>query len=99
SAREKPVTASARRSSFFFGLGRFLPALQSLSSELLREPLDPPFRVDQLLPAGEEALAVGADFQVHLWLGRPRRQGRSARAPHFDLVVLGMNLWFHRGYS
>src|SRR6188474_2930688 len=75
--------------------GRFLSAGDRLSAELLREPLDAAFRVDQLLPAREERMAVRADFQVQLFLGRPGLPGRPAGAPGLYLVILGMNAFLH----
>src|SRR5262249_60759455 len=75
----------------------FLPALGRLRPELLREPLDAPFRVDQLLAPREERVAVRTDFQVQLGLRRARLPGRAARAPHVDVVVLRMNAFLHGG--
>src|SRR5262249_34415204 len=63
--------------------------------ELLRKALDAAFGVDQLLPAGEERVAVGADFEVQVGLGRPGLPSRPARAPDLDFVVLGVKTFSH----
>ena len=84
-----PVAALFRCGGGLFGLLRLrggLAALGRLDAEALREPLDAAFRVDQLLPAGEERMAVVADFEVQLRLGRPGLPRRAARAPRLDLV-------------
>ena len=67
---------------------RLLPALGGLGAEPLGEPFHAALGVDQLLTAGEERVAVVADFEVQLGLGRPRLPGRPARAARLDLVVL-----------
>src|SRR5687767_1075264 len=72
-----------------------LAALGGLRAEPLREALDPAFRIDQLLAAGEERMAVIADFEVQLRLRRTRLPGRAAGAPGLDLVVLGVNPFLH----
>ena len=77
------------------GLRRRLAALGRLRAEPLGEPLDAAFGVDQLLPAGEERVAVVADFEVQLRLGRPGLPRRAARAARLDLVVLGVNPFLH----
>ena len=66
---------------------RLLPLLDGLRAVLLREPLDAAFRVDQLLAAREERVAVRADFQVQLGLGRARLPRRAARAARLDVEV------------
>jgi hypothetical protein len=83
------------RSGLLCGLLCSLPALRRLGAEPLREPLDPPFGIDQLLAAGEERMAIIADFEVQLRLGRPRLPRRAACAPDFDLVVLRVNPFLH----
>src|SRR5262245_33726226 len=87
---------SARcRRCFLLRLCRFLPALRRLGPELLREPLDPAFRVDELLPAGEERVAIRADFEVQLLLGRPGLPSIAAGASSLDVVVLRVDTWLH----
>src|SRR5262252_3357667 len=77
------------------GLRGLLPALRGLSAEFLREPFDPAFRIDQLLFAREERMAVRADFEVQLRLRRAGLPFRSARAAGLDLVVLRVNSFSH----
>src|SRR5688572_19712644 len=72
-----------------------LAALGRLRAEALREPLDAAFRIDELLAAREERVAVIADFEVQLRLGRPGVPGRAAGAAGLDLVVLGVNPFLH----
>src|SRR5690349_21583140 len=78
-------------------LCRLFAALRRLRPELLREPLDAPFGVDQLLTAGEERVAVGADLEVQLGLGRPGLPGCAARAARLDIVVLRVDPLLHCG--
>src|SRR5436305_992678 len=66
-----------------------------LRAILLREAFDAAFGVDQLLPSGEERMAVRADFQVQIGLGRARLPCRAARAPDFDFVVFRVNSFPH----
>ena len=87
------------------GLGSFLlrllsllgglSALRRLSPEFLRKALHAAFRVNQLLPAREERVALIADFQVQLGLGLAGLERVPARAPDFDVVVLRMNAGLH----
>src|SRR3954449_4723519 len=74
-----------------------LPA-RSLGGAAL-EAIDPAARVDQLLPARVERVAVGADLDVDLGLGRARRELVAARAAHVGLDVLGVDLGLHRESS
>src|SRR5436305_1659791 len=60
------------------------------------EAIDPPTRVDQLLTPGVERVAVGADLDVDLRLGRARRELVAAGAAHVGLDVLGVDLGLHR---
>src|SRR5262245_18370156 len=82
-------------SSFFLSLYRLLAALRCLRAEFLREPIDAPFGVDQLLAAGEKRMAGRADFEMQLGFGRTRFEGVAARAAHDDLVILRMDLFPH----
>jgi hypothetical protein len=63
--------------------------------ELAAEALDAAGRVDQLLLAGEERVAGGADFENDVALVR-RAGGKvvAARALDLNLVVLRMNSLF-----
>src|SRR6187399_1679411 len=72
-----------------------LALLRGLQAELLREALNAPFRVDQLLTSGEERMAVGADFEVKLWFRRARLEGVAARATSLDLFVVRVNPFLH----
>src|SRR5688572_3204552 len=77
------------------GLLRRLPLLRCLHAELLVEPLDAALGVDQLLPAREERVAGGADFEMQIRLGRARLERVAARTAHLDLFVLGVNPFLH----
>src|SRR6185295_17884405 len=72
-----------------------LAAFGRLSAESFREPLHAPFRINQLLPPGEERVAVVADFEVELRFGRPGLPGGAARTARLDFVVLRMNPLLH----
>jgi hypothetical protein len=64
----------------------------------LRESLDAPGGVNQLLFAGEERMTTRANFhpqRVALY-GRTRRESVPAGAMHCNSVVVGMNSGFHR---
>src|SRR5262245_56557214 len=74
---------------------RLLATLRGLGPELLREPVDAALGIDQLLTAGEERVAVGADLQVQLVFGGSRLPGRPAGTARFDVVVLGVNAFLH----
>src|SRR5688572_23803198 len=73
---------------FLLCLCCLLAALRRLSAKLLREALDAPLGVDELLPTGEERVAVRADLEVQLLLGRPGVPGRAAGAAGLDVVIL-----------
>src|SRR5207237_5999154 len=60
------------------------------------EPLHPAARVDELLLAGVERMALRADLDVQLGLRRTRRERVPARAVHGGEDVLGMDLGLHR---
>src|SRR4029450_3836538 len=51
--------------------------------------------VDQLLAAGVEGMAVRADLDVQLGLGRSGHELVAARAAHAGLDVLGMDARLH----
>src|SRR5207247_2337344 len=55
------------------------------------EALDPPAGVDQLLLAGEEGMALVAQLDVQVGLGRACGEGVAARAPHGGGDVLGVD--------
>ena len=74
---------------------RFLAARDGLRAELLGKPLHAAFGIQQLLPARKERMAVRADFQVQLVLGRLGLPGRATGAPGIYLVILRMNPFLH----
>src|SRR6266850_895054 len=76
-------SASRRRAS--------LPLLRVLPLEAI----DAAGRIDQLLLAGEERMALRADLDAQLFLGRAGGPRLAAGAMHLNLVVLGMDLCFH----
>ena len=51
--------------------------------------------VHQLLLAGVERVALGANFNLQLLLGRAGREGLAAHAAHDRLAVLGMDAFLH----
>jgi hypothetical protein len=52
--------------------------------------------IDQFLLAGEERMAIGADFQADFaFVGRPCGELVAARAVYVRLVICGMNSWLH----
>src|SRR5215210_996139 len=59
------------------------------------EALHAAARVDQLLLARVERVAVRADLHVDVGLGRARRELVAARAAHVRLDVLGMDVGLH----
>src|SRR3954451_738933 len=87
-----PPTGASRcaTSSSLTGL-----SLRGLGGATL-EPIDPATRVDQLLPPGVERVAVRADLDVDLRLGRTRRELVAASAAHVRLDVFRVDLGLHR---
>src|SRR5882672_756300 len=66
-----------------FATSRLLAALRALGAlEALLEALHPAARVDELLLAGVERMAVRADLDVELGLRRPRLERVPAGARH-----------------
>src|SRR6476469_7539149 len=74
--------------------GRARGALGLLEAPL--EPLQPAARVDELLLARVEGVAVRADLDVELRLRRTRRERVPAAAVHGREDVVGMNVRLHR---
>jgi hypothetical protein len=63
---------------------------------LTPEALHPAGRIQQLLFAGKERMAIGADFYVDVAaMGRSRGKTVTACAQHTDVVVSGMYGCFH----
>lgn len=62
----------------------------------LLEPVDPSGRIDQLLSAGKERVAGGADFHADVAFVRGSRfKGMSAGADDVNFVVCGVNTCLH----
>src|SRR5256885_8524230 len=59
------------------------------------EPLHAPRRIHQLLLAGEERMALGADLHVNHGHGGPRHEAVAAGALHRGPLVGGVNPGFH----
>src|SRR5207245_11665931 len=59
------------------------------------EPLDAATGVDQLLAAGVERVALGADLHVELGFGGARRELVAAGAANVGFYVLGVDSWLH----
>src|SRR4051812_37893364 len=67
---------------------------------LAAEALDAARGIHQLLLAGEERVAIRADFHVDvLPVRRPGHKTVAARAVHFDFVVVGMDSCLHGTYD
>jgi len=85
----------ARRLLRGFGLLAFVRL-----RELAAEALDAACRVDQLLLAGEERVARGADFDDDVALvGGARLERVAAGALHVDVAVTGVDSLFWHGNS
>src|SRR5262249_7282658 len=63
------------------------------------EALDLPGRVDDALRARVERMAGRADVELEQRPGGHSGEGVAAAADHFGLDVLGMDAWFHDGWS
>jgi hypothetical protein len=63
--------------------------------ETLLEAIHATATVHQLLLAGEEGVALGADFDAKLGLGRTRLKRFTAYATNGCFAVLGMDFLFH----
>ena len=66
-----------------------------LHAVALLEAIDTAAGVNQLLLAGEERVALGADFNAQLLLGRARLEGIAADAGHGRLLILRMDAFLH----
>ena len=75
-----------------------LAARACRSGVLLLEAIDATFGIHQLLTAGEERMAMSADFHADVALiGRPGLERVPACAVDFYFVVSRMNTRFHNG--
>jgi hypothetical protein len=61
----------------------------------LLEALHATRRVDELLLAGEERMALAADLEPELLLGGAGRERLAAGAVDEDFLVFGVNVLFH----
>ncbi len=66
-----------------------------LQAKALVEPVNPSTSVNQLLLAGIEGVALGADFNTNVLLGGASGKSITARAPDRGLFVLGMDTFLH----
>ena len=66
-----------------------------LQIESLVEPINTSTGVNQLLLAGIERVALGADFNTDLLLGGAGGEGVAASATDGGLLVLRMDAFFH----
>ena len=61
----------------------------------LFETINTSARVNQLLFAGIERMALGTDIHLHLFLGRAGLESFTAYAANHALTILGMNIFLH----
>ena len=66
-----------------------------LDAVTLLETINTTARVNELLLAGEERVALGADFNAQLRLGGTRYEGVTANASHGRLLILRMDAFLH----
>src|SRR5262252_7686329 len=72
-----------------------MPLSRGLLLVALAEPFHAAGRVDQLLLSGEEGVALAADLDPQLFLGRTGGPGLAAGAVDQDLVQLGVDRGLH----
>jgi hypothetical protein len=65
----------------------------------LLKALDAARRVNQLLFSGEERMAIRANFDVNVFLGRTRGPGGAAGAYDMAFDIFWMNSFFHFRFS
>ena len=66
-----------------------------LDAVTLLETINTTARVNELLLAGEERVALGADFNAQLRLSGTRYEGVAANAGHGRLLILRMDAFLH----
>ena len=71
------------------------PAGNLFNVEALLETVNTSARVNQLLLAGIERMALGTDIHLHLFLGRAGFKSFTAYAANHALTILGMNIFLH----
>ena len=67
----------------------------SFNIEALLEAVNTSARVNQLLLAGIERMALGTDIHLHLLLGGSGFKSFTAYAANHALTILGMNIFLH----
>ena len=72
-----------------------MPAGNLFNIEALLETVNTAARVNELLLAGVERMALGADIHLHLFLGRAGLKSFTAYAANHALTILGMNIFLH----
>ena len=73
--------------------------MRILHAETLLETVDASAGVHQLLLAGVVGVALRADFNTQLRLGRAGLEGFAAHAANDALAVLGMDLFLHAKFT
>ena len=66
-----------------------------LQAKALVEPVNPSTSVNQLLLAGIEGVALGADFNTNVLLGGASRKDVATRAADRGLFILGVDTFLH----
>ena len=66
-----------------------------LQAKTLVEPINTSTGVNQLLLAGIERVALGADFNTNILLGRAGGKNITASAADRGLFVIGMDTFLH----
>ena len=61
----------------------------------LAESFNSACRVHQFLLAGKERMALGADLNTDVFLGRAHLYDVSASALNIGFSILRVNIWFH----
>ena len=69
--------------------------IRLLNAESLVEPINASTGVNQLLLAGIERVALGADFNTNVLLGRAAGKNITASAADRGLFVIGMDTFLH----
>lgn len=71
------------------------PSGNLFNIEALLETIHTTARINQLLLAGIERMALGTDIHLHLFLGRSGFKSFTAYAANHALTILGMNIFLH----
>jgi len=66
-----------------------------LHAETLLETVNAAAGIDQLLLAGEEGMAFGANFHTDVLFGRARLDDLTASASDGGLLIVGMDIFSH----